>query len=671
MINLDRQQRRWADMLRELGCVLDKNGRPLPERVVRHAASDAQAHPSRQFKVDDVIPTYRLADQLFVEPQPSVIPGTFDLEHSIEMSDAEIAVATSHISVWRSIANSAHSYSLVLEDDVWFQRDFGQVFDQAWREMELADRCPPRFDILYVSFVEVRHGAPKERLSDTVFRPERGLWCLAGYVLSRNGAQRLLDLLPCRGPIDLWLNHKFAHLDVRAVSRSVINQRRDLHSTNSYSILPALTRMGVLDYGDAALFHRRLTHTPVFAFGAPGSGLTSLAMALSMLGYRCCSDFDNLPESELNNLLARGRNRVFDAYVNIGVVEAQIDAIARRYPDAKYIVTGHQSEALQSVLAKSDVLQLRADQPVTWKELCGHLSLAPPNSPYPTVLDLGQRVHRVASPPISAPARWLRRDPSPWIAKSPAWNGIAGSALAPEQGRSSLQSKFIDDFSRLDTNRWFPRNDTFPGNLALFQPGNLAPAPKGGLSLVVKQQSLGVRNFSAAALSSRTQFLFGRFEATFQATRLPGLVTGFFLHRNSPRQEIDVEIRGNQPNRLLANVFYNPGSDGDRFDYGYRGTPVSIELNFDASKAPHRYAIEWEESEIRWFVDDNLVHRRTTWGPTPIPHLPMTLHVNTWPTNSRELAGKLSVQGLPALAKLTQISVDAYCVGNLATSCRH
>ena len=113
--------------------------------------------------------------------------------------------------------------------------------------MEDADRASPRFDVLYLSYKEVRHGAPKELVSKNVFRPDRGLWYLSGYVLSKKGAQALLDLLPCRGPIDLWINHKFRELEVRALRRSVINQRRDLHSTNSYSILPTLSRIGILD----------------------------------------------------------------------------------------------------------------------------------------------------------------------------------------------------------------------------------------------------------------------------------------------------------------------------------------------------------------------------------------------------------------------------------------
>src|SRR5262249_50392388 len=148
------------------------------------------------------------------------------------------------------------------------------------------------------------------------------------------------------------------------------------------------------------------------------------------------------------------------------------------------------------------------------------------------------------------------------------------------------------------------------------------------LSFAVKKEPFGVRNLSAAAISSRASFLFGRFEATLQAANVPGLVTGFFLHRNTPRREIDIEILGNRPDKLLVNVFYNPGAEGAQFDYGYRGTPAIIDLGFDASKALHHFAIEWDSCEIRWFVDQKLVHRRATWDPTPIPHLPMTLHMN-------------------------------------------
>jgi beta-glucanase (GH16 family) len=200
----------------------------------------------------------------------------------------------------------------------------------------------------------------------------------------------------------------------------------------------------------------------------------------------------------------------------------------------------------------------------------------------------------------------------------------------------------IDRLGSLDEQRWLPRNDTFTENLALFRPSNLEFRPRLGAALSIRREPLGVREYSAAALTSRDQYLFGRFEAIIKASSTPGVVTGMFLHRDSPRQEIDIEIAGNRTDRLLVNVFFNPGGEGARYDYGYRGAPSYVDLGFDASEAFHRFAIEWGPCEIRWFVDNHLVHKRVEWEPTPIPHLPMAFHINVWPCRSRELAGRLA-----------------------------
>lgn len=663
VINLDRQPKRMAGIIRELSSILDSASRPLSERVVRYSAFDAKTEPRQSLGGGEVEPFYTLRDQLFVEPQPLAAPDAFDLTRPIRMSEAEVAVARSHIGVWRMVARSSAPYSLVLEDDVYFERSFARIFDEAWREMSASDQTEPAFDLLYVSYKEARYGAPKELLSANVFCPERGLWYLSGYVLSRQGAQKLLRLLPCRGPIDLWINYKFFEMNVRALRRPVVNQRLDTASTNSYSVLPMLSRIGVLEDNGNALFHQRPVHVPVFAFGTPGTGLSSLASALSMLGYRCCSDLDDIPKCESETLMAGLNNRVFNAYVNIGSLRPRAGALASRYPHAKFIVIGDSDTgALLAALKGADVVHLRGQQCQSWLTLCEHVRLPPPVTPFPSIQDVGQRKYRrVAVDMLTIrPARRLRFDRSPWIAEPRAgWTGIVASV---SERPNSLRPRvtFEDDLAGGESARWLSRNDTFPGNLGLFRPANIIAGSADGLSLTVIQESLGVRNFSAASISSRGAFLYGRFEATLQATRVSGLVTGFFLHRDSPRQEIDVEITGNRPDRLLVNVFYNPGPEGAKFDYGYRGTPVAIPLRFDASTAPHRFAIEWDPCEIRWFVDGELVHCRAEWNPTPIPDLPMTLHVNTWPARSRELAGRLAVRSLPASALVRKIAVDAF-----------
>ena len=304
VINLNRQPARWVEMEQELRHVLDWSGVELWNRTERYAAVDANHFTREPPKDTDVDPIYTLEDQLFVEPQPLALPTRLDLTSPIQMSRPEIAVARSHIDVWRKVAASNHEYVLVLEDDVWFRSGFARSLDQAWDELKPEGNRSSNFDILYLSYEEVKHGTPKTFLSNNVFRPARGLWHLSGYVVSREGAEKLLRLLPCRGPVDLWINHQFEFLDVRAIRRPIISQRRDVSSTNSYSILPALTKIGTITSESASLFHVRPSERPVFAFGPGGTGLSSLAMALSMLGYRCCSDLQALPSHEHEMLLA-------------------------------------------------------------------------------------------------------------------------------------------------------------------------------------------------------------------------------------------------------------------------------------------------------------------------------------------------------------------------------
>ncbi len=672
VINLDRRPDRWMKMINELRLVRDSTGERLVKRAVRFPAVDARTLVSLPPEVNT---TYTLADQLFVEPQPYVLPNRFELDRPIEMSRPEIAVALSHIGVWRLINSGEHAYALVLEDDTWFRPGFSRRLERVWRQFKLGGGEPGQFDLLYLSYQEVKHGAPKKLISSDLFCPIRGLWWLSGYVLSRTGARRLLELLPCRGPIDLWLNHKFSALEVRAIRHPIIEQRRDTESTNSYSILPSLTKIGVLKCETRSLFQMRPTERPVFAFGCDGSHLSSLAMALSMLGYRCCSDVDALPEPELEKLIAGETDLVFDAYVNVGSLWSHARTLRTRYPHAKFIVAKCEGSSTHKCrldwpdgLGGDDVAVWCANATNKWKTICEHLRCPPPVASFPETAEIGQRrvLNVRVSPGPKQVKKGPKRDRSPWVIEPRAdWQGIRLAAphiTAPASARSRV--RLNDSFVDLDTKRWLLRDDTFGGNLALFRPSNVEIRAGIGAILTLRREPLGVRQFSAGALSSRMQFSFGTFEATLQATNVPGVVTGFFLQRDSPRQEIDLEIVGKRSDRLLTNVFYNPGDHGARFDYGYRGAPCSVDLGFDASESPHRFKISWGPHEIGWFVDDELIHKRVNWDPTPIPQLPMTLHVNIWPPHSRELAGRLVSRRLPATVVLRSIALEAGLPGS-------
>lgn len=364
VINLDRKPDRWQRICRELNRVLGRDGQALGSLTRRRSAVDGRY--LTKLPVDgSVAAEYSLAEQLYVHPIHALSERTAAHDRLIPLTPQEVAVACSHLEVWKEIAHGSAQYALVLEDDVYFGRGFARVFDAAWLELMASEDVGCEFDMLYVSYKEANGHAQKRHISENLFQPLTGLWQLSGYVLSRRGARRLLELLPVRGPIDLWINHKFQEIDVFATRRPVIRQRPDTPSTNSYSVLPVLSEVGVLTHEKPLLMKTRELRSPVFAYGAPEAGLASLAMALSMIGYRCCSDVDDLPLSE-KLALWQGRRRVFDAYVNVGSLPPTrwLD-LARRYPDAGFIVAADGLTAAKDTSPKPNSLPADLPGPMT------------------------------------------------------------------------------------------------------------------------------------------------------------------------------------------------------------------------------------------------------------------------------------------------------------------
>jgi GR25 family glycosyltransferase involved in LPS biosynthesis len=662
VINLERHGERWDRMCYELARLTDNSGKPASALATRFQALDALRRenlvvPGR------VRPSYSLADQLFVDPHP-LLEECFDAESwHVEMTDQEIAVALSHISVWERIAAGDSDYSLILEDDTYFRRGFCRDLDEAWSDLVWNRGERSAFDLLYVSYKEVKTGKRFVAVSGSVFKPLGGLWCLSGYVLSRPGARKLLDALPVCGPVDAWINRRFETMQVFATRRSIVQQRPDCPSSNLYSVLPVLSQVGVLTGEKPLLAMPTAGSLPVFALGEPDSGLTALAMALSMLGYRCCSDLTALPTTESAALFDRKRGRVFDAYVNIGSLTSDhYTELARIYPGARFIITADANCAMPEWSSLADalrrvsasVLTLTSQEPDKWPTLCGFLSCAHPIDPYPTCGDRAQRKLAARDHQSAIAAKERKRDPSPWIIASERWQGIC---VAEEAEPTAEETEH--HFTGIDHALWTPREDTFPSNLALFTPRNVTFESDQTLRLTFRREHTPVRGFTSGALCSRQQYRYGRFEANVRPAGTPGLITGVFLHRNSPRQEIDIEFLGTDPRKMLVNVFYNPGLEGARMEYGYRGTPSLIDLGFDVTEDFHEYAIEWTSTAIRWSVDGRLVYERVEWDPTPIPHLPMQLHFNLWHSRSRELAGRLDRAGLPAISELKALHVHS------------
>ncbi|MFI5298484.1 MAG: family 16 glycosylhydrolase [Polyangiales bacterium] len=265
----------------------------------------------------------------------------------------------------------------------------------------------------------------------------------------------------------------------------------------------------------------------------------------------------------------------------------------------------------------------------------------------------------------SARCSTLPSDTDPWIVPAKRMPGYCdGSSAPPEQwGQRTGTFRLLrsDDLISVDPNFWDRLDTTFFCNKAVFSPDNVVPIAGGGIRLKLEPRAIGGKDFSSGSIATKdavdAKFTFGRFETVLRPTKVSGVVTGVFLYRFDPWQEIDAEFVGKDTTKLVVNVFYNPGEEGDLYNYGLRGTPVTIDLGFDAAADFHRYAIEWEKEEIRWFVDDRLVHARAAGSPTPIPHLPMRFHINTWPCCSEELAGPFTPTSEPMGTEVKSISL--------------
>jgi GR25 family glycosyltransferase involved in LPS biosynthesis len=657
VINLDRQPKRWRRIARELRRFTTADGHNLMSIVHRVAAIDARDGRAVAATAD-VDPVYQIGDQLFVQPDER-LAQSFSADEPVRMSRQEVAVARSHIEAWKAIATRPESLVLILEDDAWFRPGARAAINGIWREVHKRSTVVGKPDIVFVSYEDAGGTASRVDERGGLFRPVRGLWHLSGYVLTQAGAMKLLRSMPVKGPVDLWMNYQFAELHALAMTSPAIAQRLDGKSDNAYSVMPYLARAGVVDGGHAIKHAGVLGSERVLAWTRCGDH-ESLAMALSMLGLRV-RVFDSDEEPLSPSALLR-ELQLFDALVDPPLLpQALTSAITTN--QTKFILESSDLGAattLRTRVAPSRVAVVDAtsSETGTWPALCGFLKIATPVEAFPVGAPRSFRLFRRNEAAARATdGRTTRKavamDDSPWVLPPSArWRPTEPTIRPTSHGDTVIVTS-----SMTSPSESFPSvMETFPGNLASFSPDRLSFGDE-GVRIVLDEGAGNGRRLMSGAFASSRSFTHGWFRAEIRAAAGPGLITGFFLHRASPRQEIDIEIVGTDPTRMLTNVYFNPGEAGTAMEFGYRGAPHWIDLGFDATQDFHEYAIGWTTDRIVWLVDGRPVHERASWEPTPIPHLAMRLHANLWAPRSSELAGRIDTQVLPASAMFRNVVV--------------
>ncbi|XP_063000652.1 inactive glycosyltransferase 25 family member 3 [Elgaria multicarinata webbii] len=158
-----------------------------------------------------------------------LLPGYYDPFAGRTLTKGEVGCFLSHHRVWKEIAERGLERSIVLEDDVRFEAYFKKRLRRLMDELEQAQMD---WDLIYLGRKQVN--SENEELVEDVRNlvvPEYSYWTLA-YVISRQGAQKLLDARPLSKmlPVDEFLpimydkhpnegyKQHFSHRDLRAYS---------------------------------------------------------------------------------------------------------------------------------------------------------------------------------------------------------------------------------------------------------------------------------------------------------------------------------------------------------------------------------------------------------------------------------------------------------------------
>lgn len=114
--------------------------------------------------------------------------------------------ASSHIRLWKHIAEEKKDWTLILEDDAHFHPQFFQIFHHYWNRIAGDKEMSRKAKILFPGYCSPPH--PEE--TDLVFHETP--MCLHGYMLSHVGAKYLLaNLLPMDEPVDIALVEFLRH----------------------------------------------------------------------------------------------------------------------------------------------------------------------------------------------------------------------------------------------------------------------------------------------------------------------------------------------------------------------------------------------------------------------------------------------------------------------------
>ena len=207
---------------------------------------------------------------------------------------------------------------------------------------------------------------------------------------------------------------------------------------------------------------------------------------------------------------------------------------------------------------------------------------------------------------------------------------------SPVTPGGALRLVWSDEFNaaRLDPEAWYFESGDgsqygIPGwgnnELQWYLPDS-AELRNGTLAITARKESQNGKSYTSARINTRDRFAFrhGRIEARIRMPKGQGLWPAFWLLPQdnaygtwAASGEIDI-VEATNPGATGGNTIYGTLHYGGQFPNNVlSGEQYGVATDVTADF--HTYVLEWDQAEIRWYVDSILFAVRNTWFTTAAP----------------------------------------------------
>jgi len=220
-------------------------------------------------------------------------------------------------------------------------------------------------------------------------------------------------------------------------------------------------------------------------------------------------------------------------------------------------------------------------------------------------------------------------------------------------------SWWMDDFGRLDTDRWLVQLYTFDANGCNMRAENVVAQDSVLRITVTKATDTTDRKWDGGDLGDQQYRTYGLFRTRMKPSHLKGSVSAFYIMNKWvasgwEHKEIDIEFVGMNPTKiqLTTHDFQQGGTV-------WKNDSKTVELGFDYSEAFHEYAILWRPDTVFWFADGRLLHKTGLY----VPQVPLETRMNFYVGNPLQdgvvqWLGPIDTAGIPAVTEYDWVRFD-------------